>query len=131
MFPAAYGPGPSTPTDRRGFTLLEVIVSIILIDVGLLALLSGTALVARVSFAAELRAAVTQAAQNRVDSLTLNPCDSTAAAGAHPIAILHANAVEHWSRSPRAGALLHVRDSVSYSAWGTPQALVIATDALC
>ncbi len=95
---------------RRGFTIAEVLVAIILIDVGLLALVGATAVLARRTNGLRLRNAALRAATNRLQQLGATPC-----AAATGVAITADGVREEWTLAPLSGVLVDVRDSVTFS----------------
>src|SRR5438477_7969799 len=77
---------------RAGFTLIEVLVAVMLIDVGLLALAASSAVLVRQTTQARARIAALQAASNRLETLAAAPC--VAGAG---IVVAASGLREYWS----------------------------------
>jgi prepilin-type N-terminal cleavage/methylation domain-containing protein len=63
---------------RRGFTLVELLVAIVILNVGLLALVAGSAAVVRRHTAIRARSAAIGAAAARVARFVTSPCSSSA-----------------------------------------------------
>ncbi len=59
--------------DNKGFTLVEMIVSVVILAVAILALTSSTASLTRVSADAEQRALALQACEDRLARIRLHP----------------------------------------------------------
>jgi len=120
-----------TPRSRRGFTLIECVIAILLIDVGLFALMSGTVLVARSAAAAGERAAAARVVRDRLDSLALSACaDTTRRAGGGSLGA-PPRGMESWSLTPGPAGFLALSDSVVFTVWGAPDTLVLSTAAWC
>jgi prepilin-type N-terminal cleavage/methylation domain-containing protein len=62
--------------DRRGFTLVELMVAIMIMNVGVLSLASAASLVTRHLSAAKRQAVATQVAQSRLEWLHATSCGS-------------------------------------------------------
>ena len=88
---------------RRGTTLVELLVALVVVTVGLLGLAGSAALVARELGASRREAAVTAAARSRLERLTSGPCrlpdDGTAVGG---------SIIEHWTIVPASNGMSHV-----------------------
>ena len=59
---------------RRAFTLVEVVVAILLVEIGLLALTASTGIVIRQTLLVRARVAALEMARNRVETLAAGPC---------------------------------------------------------
>ena len=68
----------------RGFTLVEVLVAIVLIEVGLLALTASSAIVIRETLLARARVPALEIARNRVETLAALPCSATSGGATGP-----------------------------------------------
>ena len=66
---------------RRGLTIVELIVAIMVLSIGLLALASTAGYVMKMMSGGEAQSLASQVAQSRFDSLASVPCDKIAAAG--------------------------------------------------
>ena len=111
---------------RRAFTLVEVIVAVVLIDVGLLALLAATAVLMRADTDARARLDATRAADARLGRLGAMTCDSSAAGTTSG----HARS-ESWSATLPPGDVRELRDSVSFSMHGSTSFVVLSTRLPC
>src|SRR5207249_8651152 len=106
----------------RGFTLVELLVSILLIDLGLLALVAGSAVIVREVGDAHARSAAVHAAIDRLESAGAGPCVAAAgdADGPHG---MH----EHWTVTPLPNRTHEIVDSVTYPYAGTERRVVLRT----
>jgi Tfp pilus assembly protein PilV len=111
---------------RRGFTLVELVVAILLIDVGVLAMVSGTAMIARTQVEMRTRVAAAQAATNRIQRLIAGSCTATIGS-----AIGERGIVERWSVDLLSNAQRDVRDSVVFTVNGRERSVVIRSRAAC
>jgi Tfp pilus assembly protein PilV len=111
---------------RPGFTLVELLVAILLIDVGVLAMVSATAMIARHQVALRTRIAAAQLAANRIQRLTAAPCAvSTGSATAER------GIVEYWGAELLPNAERDLRDSVVFTVDGVERATVVRSRAPC
>jgi Tfp pilus assembly protein PilV len=110
---------------RQGFTLLELLVAVILVDVGVLALVAGSGIVLRRQ--AELRAVRTARgiAVNRVEMLASTPCAATSGTSAPARGF-----TEAWTVTPLSAGR-DIRDSVTYSLGTAVRSLAVATRMAC
>jgi prepilin-type N-terminal cleavage/methylation domain-containing protein len=111
---------------RRGFTLVELLVSVVLIDLGLLSLVAGSALVVRRHNEMRLRAAAERTASNRLQVLAAGACASTAGD-----AVVERGMVERWAADVRPNGFRELRDSVVFSVAGREQHVAVHTRAPC
>src|SRR6478672_4177228 len=65
-----------TLRSRDGFTLVELLIAVLLIDVGVLAMVAGTALIVRRQNAMRTRALAAQVAANRIQRLQGGACET-------------------------------------------------------
>lgn len=98
-------PRPPVPDrrPRRGTTLVELLLALVVVTVGLLGLAGSAALVARELGASRREAAVTAAARNRLERVTSGPCrspDDGTAVGA--------GIVERWTVVPASSGMSRV-----------------------
>ena len=110
----------------RGFTLVELLVAILLIDVGVLAMVSGTAMIARRQVEMRTRIVAAQTAANRIQRLIAGPCitaDSSATDGR--------GITERWSVASLANATRDLRDSVTFAVNGVERSVVLHVRATC
>jgi Tfp pilus assembly protein PilV len=108
-----------------GFTLVEVLVSVILINAGLLALVAASAVLVRQTNELRARTAANQAAINRLQSMGATACapfGGSANSGA-----LH----EEFTAVLAGGGVREFRDSVSYLIGRQPHAVLLRTRLSC
>ena len=117
-------PGCAPP--RRGFTLVELLVAIVLIDIGVLALVAGGTVVVRQANDLRRRGAAIRAASNRLEILGLLPCAATQGtiAGSPDLR-------EHWSVSPGQNGVREVTDSVAYTLSSGSRTFTVRTKFPC
>lgn len=111
---------------RHGFTLAEVLLAIILIDVGLLALVGGSAVLVRRTNALRLRNAALRTATNRLQQLGAAPCAATTG-----VATSADGVREEWTLVPVNGVMVDARDSVTFSDGATTHGIVLQTRLPC
>ena len=109
---------------RHGFTLVEVLVAVLLIDVGLLALVGASAVLVRQTNALRLRNEALRTAANRLQQLGAGPCATTS--GALSADVLR----EDWSATQQSG-VLDVRDSVTFPLGTAAHGVVLETKLPC
>lgn len=112
-------------SSRRGFTLVELVVAVLLIDVAVLALVAGSAVVVRRDLEVRTRDRAARAAANRLQMLSALPCasslgDTALAAGLH----------ELWTAT-RSASTRALRDSVSFPLGDARRAVVLETVIPC
>jgi prepilin-type N-terminal cleavage/methylation domain-containing protein len=115
-----------TGSRRRGFTLVELLVAVVLVDVGLLALVTGTAVLVRRQNELRARAAAVRFASNRLQLLAASAC--APASGSAPAAV---GVTEWWSAESRANHTRELRDSVAFTVSGVERSLVLRTRLVC
>jgi prepilin-type N-terminal cleavage/methylation domain-containing protein len=93
---------------RRGFTLVEVLVALVLVEFGLLAVAATSAVAARHVAVATRAARARDAARERLESLRWIACDGVAEGS-----LVTSQLSEHWSVRG-ADDWRSVRDSVEY-----------------
>jgi type II secretion system protein I len=93
---------------RQGFTLVELLVALVLIDCALLALVGGAALVLRQSNTASSRASAQLIAENRLARLSGGPCPAPQTGSADVAPGLH----EEWQVQSLDSATRLLDDSV-------------------
>lgn len=94
---------------RLGFSLIELLVALIIIQVGLLALAGTTLVLVRRRTEHRARVAAIRAASNRLEWLGAGPCQSTTGS-AHPAA----QVLERWSVQLGANGTRELTDSVTF-----------------
>lgn len=110
---------------RRGFTLVELLVAVVLVDAGLLAITGATAVVVRRQTELRTRGAAVAAASTRLEQLAATPCASRSGSAVSPVF------VEHWSESAPLPGARELRDSVTYAVFGAEHAIVLTTRLVC
>jgi len=110
---------------RPAFTLAEVLVAVVLIDVGLLALVAGSAVLVRQTNELRLRTAALRAANNRLQRLGSAPCQATA--GSATVAGVR----EDWTVAPRPDSVGDLRDSVTFQVGPASHSVVLTTRLPC
>ena len=110
---------------RRGATLIELLVALLLLNLALLTLAAMSAVVARHVGDAGRRNRSAIAASSRLEQLTSRPCGAMTA-GAGP---LEPGVTETWSITPLRGAV-EIVDSVSMDSH-TKETLVLRSRVTC
>lgn len=110
---------------RRGFSLIELLVAIIIVDVGVLALAATTLALVRQRTELRARAAAVRAASTRLEWLGAGPCQPTSGSSA-PLALI----VEHWDVQPGANATRELSDSLRFGS-GNAHTFVLRTRLPC
>jgi prepilin-type N-terminal cleavage/methylation domain-containing protein len=111
---------------RSGFTLVEVLVAIVLIDAGLLALVAGSAVLVRQAAEVRARSTALHAASNRIQSLGALPCAvATGSAGVTPALR------EEWSVALLANNVRELLDRVTFTAGRDTHTVVLRTRLPC
>lgn len=122
---------PRTPSlARPGFTLVECLVAIVLVNVGIVALMSATTVGARAVLASRQRAAGLRTAVNRVDLLLARGCTPPLASG-DTTAAFAPGAVERWSLVEPVPGVREARDSVSYLGADSAHTVAVRARMLC
>src|SRR5438270_9706441 len=103
--------------NRSGFTLVELLVAIVLIDTGLLALAGATGALLRRQTELRARTVASALASNRLQSLGAIPC------GRRSGTVTIATFTESWSEDDNANGARELRDSVIYNSYGVPHTL--------
>jgi len=111
---------------HAGFTLLEVLIAIILIDVALLSLVAGSATLVRRASDLKARGAALRAASDRVQRLGIAPCNASpgGAQGAYGL-------TESWTVAASSTSIREISDSVAYVTHGTHASVVLRTRLAC
>jgi prepilin-type N-terminal cleavage/methylation domain-containing protein len=113
-------------TVRRGFTLIEVLIAVVLIDVGLLALVAGSTIIVAQTNELRVRSAATRAAGNRLQQLGAAPCVPATGSAVGP-----RDLQEHWEVLLHGNETRQVNDSVTFRAGGRPAWIVLRTRFPC
>lgn len=117
----------STPQRRRrGFTIVEVIVAVVVIYVGLLSLVAGSAVLLRRT--TQVRAEITalQAGSNRLEALGAAACVALVGSTVTSPALR-----EDWSAELRPVGTRELRDSVTYTVQGRARWVIVRTRLPC
>ena len=113
---------------RKGFTLVETLVALLLFEIGMLAVAATGAMAARDLATARRTAAARDVARNRIETLRASAC---IAVGVSQGSAEAAGITEHW-RVIAAGASREIIDSVVYTLpAGRRATLVLRGAALC
>lgn len=110
---------------RAGFTLIEVLLAVVLIDVGLLALVAGSSVLMRQAAEVRARSDALRAANNRIQSLAAGPCASISGSSAGR------DMREQWAVTVEPNRVREVRDSVVFTAAGVERAVSLLTRLPC
>lgn len=110
----------------RGFTLVEVLLAVILINVGLLALVAGSAVLVRQTNDLRVRQSALQTGTNRLQLLGAAFCaaasgDASGPRGEH----------ERWSIDLMDHGVRELRDSVTFLSRGEARSFVLRTRLPC
>jgi Tfp pilus assembly protein PilV len=113
----------SSPT---GFTLVEVLIAIMVIEIGLLALTASSAVVIREIAVVRARAAALEMARNRIEEIAAAPCAPTSGSftgtnGFH----------EAWSAQLVPVATREIRDTVAFTFQRVVRSVVLHTRTVC
>jgi prepilin-type N-terminal cleavage/methylation domain-containing protein len=110
-------------SNRRGFTLVELLVAVVLVNVGLLALVGGSAAVVRRHTIIRARSVAAQMAKARVELLAAVACGagSGATSGAASGASTTVNGfAETWTVSALANGVRELSERVTFPTPATP-----------
>ena len=114
------------PPAQRGFTLVEVLLAVILINVGLLALVAGSAVLVRETNDLRARRSALQTGTNRLQLLGAASCvaasgDARGPRGEH----------ERWSIDVMELGVRELSDSVTFFSRGEVRSIVLRTRLPC
>jgi Tfp pilus assembly protein PilV len=111
---------------RRGFTLVELIVAILLIDVAILGVVAGTSVAVRRTLESRTRTVAGQTASNRIQTLAADSCVAVtgSSSGATGMA-------EQWSARPLPNAQRELWDSVVFTLSGVERRIVLRSVVPC
>jgi prepilin-type N-terminal cleavage/methylation domain-containing protein len=110
---------------RAGFTLVELLVAIVLIQIGLLALVAGGASLVRQTTTTRARFAAINTAANRLQQLGATSCATTNGVASAP------GIAERWSATIQPNGTRELRDSVTFVAMGSTHSVVLRTRLTC
>lgn len=111
---------------KRGFTLVEVIVAVVVIHVGLLSLVAGSAVLIRRTTQVRAEVAALQTASNRLEALGAGSCVALAGSS-----VTSPSLREDWTAELRPTGLRELRDSVTYTMRGRARSVVVRTRLPC
>ena len=118
------------PTRRSsspaGFTLVEVLVAIVVIELGLFALTASSAVVIREALIVRARTSALDAARNRVETIASSACAATVGTFSSPNGI-H----EVWSARLVPVSTREIRDSVTFTVQRVTRTVVLQTRTPC
>jgi Tfp pilus assembly protein PilV len=114
------------PRRRAGFTLVELLVAILLLDILVLGTIATSALAVRRYAAGRGREQAVASATSRIELLRLMPC-GTQASGTDS----GPGMVGHWSVTQRAPHQRALRDSVTYQAPGGARQVLVEVQLPC
>lgn len=125
---AGNSPRCECPRRRRtaGFTLIEVLIAVLLLDVGLLALASACAVLIRQTTLARSRATALQLATNRLETLSATACAASDGSASAAWGFR-----ETWSVQLIPIGAREIRDSVSFTVQGRTGSVVLRTRLPC
>jgi|SoiMethySBSTD1v2_1073268.scaffolds.fasta_scaffold1095279_2 prepilin-type N-terminal cleavage/methylation domain-containing protein len=110
---------------RRGFSIVELVVAMMLVAVGVLSLVGANAVFVRRRIEARRRLAAVAAASNRVARLSSSSCLPTSGTANGPFGV-----AERWTVVMRGNATREIADSVSFGA-NPAHELVVRTRLPC
>jgi prepilin-type N-terminal cleavage/methylation domain-containing protein len=111
---------------RRGFTLVELLVAIVLVNVGLLALVGGSTAVVRRHTAIRARTAAVQTAALRLELMAATSCSAVVAGSTATSA-----GSEVWASSVLPNGVRELVDSVVYLDGGLRATVALRTRISC
>lgn len=106
----SWRPYPDEKVSRDGFTLLEVLLAVMLVNLALLALVSATTILVRQINEEHARASAFRAAANRLQLLGASGCAATGGS-----AQLTANLRETWTVVAQANGIRELADSATFT----------------
>jgi Tfp pilus assembly protein PilV len=112
---------------RRGFTLVELLVALLLFDCALLALAGDAGVLARASNVARRRETAASAALATIQRLKALGCPAPTVASRS----VAPGISETWTVAQGPASIRWVRDSVVYLAWAAPASFVLTSAVVC
>ena len=128
MMPEVANGAPTFATMRShqpGFTLIEVLIAVVLIDVGLLALVAGSAVLVKRTAEVRARSTALRAASNRLQVLSSGVCAPVAGAAAS------GGVREAWSVLVLPNQVREIRDSVAFTIANDVRSVTLVTRLPC
>src|SRR5258706_6196830 len=111
---------------RAGFTLVEVLIAVVLIDVGLLALVAAGSILVRRATEVRLRTAALRAAVDRLLLIGVGTC-----AGANGATIGPGGVRESWGATAPTNGVRELYDSVTFTVAGVERSVALRTRLPC
>lgn len=112
---------------RRGFTLVELLVALVLLNVGLIALVALSAALTRTGDDTRAAARAYRTASSRLERMASLPCAGAVSGSATP----SAGIAETFADTPEPNGTRLLRDSVAYVVPGRSRNVVIVTRSRC
>jgi prepilin-type N-terminal cleavage/methylation domain-containing protein len=106
-------------SNRRGFTLAELLVAVVLVNVGLLALVGGSAAIVRRHTIVRARSNAAQIAKARIELLAATVCGATSGATSGATTSIN-GVVETWTVSALANGVRELSERVTFPTPATP-----------
>jgi len=100
---------PKLASPKRGFSIIELLVAMMLVAIGMLALVGANTVLVRRRNEARRRLAAATAAANRLAQLANDRCAALSGS-----AIAQPGLIEQWRVVPRANATREIVDSVQF-----------------
>jgi Tfp pilus assembly protein PilV len=111
---------------RGGFTLIEVLIAVILVDVALLALVAAGSTLVRRTTEVRLRTTAARLAVDRLQLLGASACVATVGTTTNPGSIR-----EFWGAASPANGVRELFDSVTFTVAGVEKAVALHTRLPC
>lgn len=111
---------------RPGFTLIEVLIAVVLIDVGLLALVASGSVLVRRTTEYRLQNRAARIAADRLGLLGASPCVAVSGTAASAGGI-----AESWSAAAPVNGVRELRDSVAFSIGTAAKSVTLRTAQPC
>ena len=111
--------------NRDGFTLVEVVLALVALNVALLALVAGATVTLRRTSELRARTAAIEAATNRLQQLAIAACAAASGSASSR------GVAERWTVTLLAPRVREAVDSVEYAAGTLQRTLVLRTRSAC
>ena len=111
---------------RAGFTLVEVLIAVVLIDVGLLALVAAGSILVRRAAEVRLRTTAIHVAVDRLQLVGVGAC-----VGTNGVAIGASGVRENWGATAPTNGVRELYDSVTFTVDGAVKLLALRTRLPC
>lgn len=118
---------PTRPrSSPPGFTLVEVLVAIVLIEIGLFALTASSAVVIREALIVRARTSALETARNRIETIASSPCSATSGS------LSSANGFqEDWSARLVPVSTREIRERVTFTVQRVTRTVALQTRTPC